>query len=53
MQRLDAEITDVVEALDNLTEHGTVDPMVKAMVNLSKLSLVSVQDTGAGPSQVR
>ena len=43
----------MVKALDNLTEHGTVDPVVKAMVSLSKLTLLSVQDTGAGPSQVR
>ena len=52
MQRLDTEITDMAEALDNLTEHGTVDPMVKGMVSLSNLNLVLVQDTGAGPSQV-
>ena len=42
---LEAELRGVSEALQNLTDSGAVDPVVKATVVLSESGFVSIQDT--------
>ncbi|KAG1787250.1 heat shock protein 70 family, partial [Suillus plorans] len=41
---LEAKIVGIPEAIDNLTEHGAVDPVIKATVVLSESGFVSVGD---------
>ncbi|KAG1889585.1 uncharacterized protein F5891DRAFT_1214806 [Suillus fuscotomentosus] len=41
---LEAKNVGICEAIDNLTEHGTVDPVIKATVVLSESGFVSVGD---------
>ena len=41
---LEAELRGVSEALQNLTDLGAVDPVVKATVVLSESGFVSIQD---------
>ena len=41
---MEAELRDVSEALQNLTDLGAVDPFVKATMVLSESGFVSIQD---------
>lgn len=41
---MEAELKGIPEALQNLTEMGAVDPVVKATVVLSESGFVSIQD---------
>ena len=41
---LEAELRGVSEALQNLTDLGAVDPVVKATVVISESGFVSIQD---------
>ena len=41
---MSADISGVAEALQNLTDLGATDPVVKATVALSESGFVSVQD---------
>lgn len=47
MQILEAEISGVSEALQNLTELGAIEPVVKATLSLSESGFVSVTDAVA------
>jgi len=44
---MEVELTDVAEALANLTERGAVDPVVKATLMLSESGFVSVTEAVA------
>ena len=44
---MEVELTDVAEALANLTERGAVDPVVKATLMLSDSGFVSVTEAVA------
>ncbi|KAL0952397.1 hypothetical protein HGRIS_006673 [Hohenbuehelia grisea] len=47
MQILEAQISGVTEALQNLTDLGAVDPVVKATLSLSESGFVAVTDAVA------
>lgn len=44
---MEVEISDIPEALKNLTEAGATDPVVKATLVLSESGFVTVQDAVA------
>jgi hypothetical protein len=44
---MEVKLTNVAEALANLTERGAVDPVVKATLKLSESGFVSVTDAVA------
>jgi hypoxia up-regulated 1 len=41
---LEAKIVGIPEAIDNLTERGAIDPVIKATVVLSESGFISVGD---------
>ena len=41
---MEVEIGGAAEAIANLTEHGTSEPVVKATITLSESSFISVSD---------
>jgi len=44
---LEAKIIGIPEAIDNLTERGAIDPVIKATVVLSESGFVSIRDAVA------